>query len=94
MESIIEDLYTGQIAPKYSKVEQTEEFLFHRKEYLELGAKLRASFDEETTKLFEKYLEHSEQLIYIENQRLFRDGFVIGGKITAEIFGTEVQKRT
>lgn len=85
MSDVIQDLYLGKIAPIQDKAKMTEEFLFHRAKFLEMGKLLRESLDEKSLSLFEEYSIHSDSLIGIGNEESFRKGFVLGGKIFTEV---------
>ncbi len=92
MGEMISELYRARLSPNYGKFVETEEFLYHREEYLNLGKQFRAKLDSETLKIFEDYLIHSEKLSYIESEQKFQEGFILGGKIFAEVLTSSHQK--
>lgn len=92
MGETISELYQARLSPNYGKYVETEEFLYHREEYLSLGKQLRAKLDSESLKIFEDYLVHSEKLIYIESEQKFQEGFILGGKIFAEVLSSSLPK--
>lgn len=92
MSDIISDLYNGTISPAQDLAEKTEDYLFHREKFLELGSKLRNSLDEKSLALFEGYTKHSEILFGIENEEIFRKGFIIGSKMMNAIHNSDDYK--
>lgn len=89
MSDVIQELYLGKIAPSQDKAEATEQFLFHRKKFLELSKVLRESLDERALSLFEEYSHHSDSLSVMGNEESFRKGFTLGGKIFAEVLSSK-----
>lgn len=82
---IIMKLYHGKISPFHDYTVETEDYLKNRKKFLELGKEIQERLDEETYGIFKEYCTYSENLIAISNEETFKKGFVLGGKILAEV---------
>ncbi len=85
MSDIIMDLFHGKISPFHDYTVETENYLKNRKKFLELGKEIQERLDEETYSIFKEYCTYSENLIAISNEETFKKGFILGGKIFAEV---------
>ena len=84
MTPTLQKLWNGQIAPCAEPDPDTEETRELRELIEKLTNDLCACFNDKTKELFEKYNEAQANLNYCIVEDVFRRGFTLGAKITAE----------
>lgn len=85
MSEVLSKLYYGKIKPCSSNEWETEEYKTHKMKFLELEKKLTPLLSTEATEIFLQYAEHSDSLARLYSENIFKEGFVLGGKIFAEV---------
>lgn len=86
MNSVIEDLYNGELCPS----EQFKPILRHFQEKQENAFKGYEAFceklDAEKLKEFDTIMEKHLELVSLEMEQVFSDGFKLGVKLMCEVF--------
>ncbi len=85
MSEVLSNLFYGKIKPHSSIKWETEEYEHHKQQFLELEKKLTALLSQEAKEIFLKYAEHSDSVARLYSENSFKEGFILGGEIFAEV---------
>ena len=86
MESILNRLYAGELAPAEHAVEGNSRYEeLCRISLMEMDA-FTKKLDEEARREFDLLMEHYLELTYMEKTQTFSDGFRLGAGIMCEVF--------
>lgn len=83
--SITDDFFEGRLCPAYKKAD-TAEYNNAVKENEELWTKLKPGLSEKQTELMEKIIDNHSILVYEYGKEMFKKGFSLGLRLTAEAF--------
>jgi len=90
MESVLEQLYNGELYP-YSKFKPTiEQFKIDRDKAFNSYSKLLAKLPDELKDEFTKLMDDHLNLLPLELKQNFIDGFRIGTRMMAEVFADPI----
>ena len=92
MESIIEELYYGNIAPSEHSYRRTGEYAHILKIVARHEEKLTETLTEAQKEIFEKFKDSTLEISSITEVTAFTLGFKLGLRLTAETFISSDQK--
>lgn len=86
MNSIIRDLYEGNLCPSEQSGSTLRRFC---KEWEEAGQsydRLREKMDQEGNEVLERFMDKYSEFVRMELERSFSDGFILGSRLMCEVF--------
>ncbi len=86
MNTVLNDLYRGEINPNESTRIRDPEYLNHARESVRLAEELNTTLNPEQKRIFENYVNACSFMDAIETQSRFADGFRLGAKLILEVF--------
>ena len=88
MNTVIKDLYRGEINPNERTRIRDPEYLNYARESVRLAEELNTALNPEQKRIFEDYVNTCSFMDAIETQSRFTDGFRLGAKLLLEVFYT------